>query len=318
MDEETTETTVEESGEVVEQEESLDFNSDQEVFKDLGIDPSKYGLNEAEESDENQENTEGEALQETSILDTINAFNMTHGDSTIKIESEDQLKELVQKGYDYTLKTQNLSEERKGWDLERSQAETELNAAIETFNQTQESYSQQLNELQQWQHTFERLKSEAPDVFEEVQNAYNHTANQFRNPILEQQMKAMQSQFQEALKGVKAQESKAIVDEFEREKQGMASTEKALNDLGIKLDWDKVKAEWRDSGLPLKKAIGAIYFEDIAKAQASKAKVATVQAKTSVKTNGAGSSPRPGKIVKEVKNTGDYFQMAQEIFNNMR
>lgn len=304
-----------------EQEQSLDQEQDNALFEDLGIDPAKYGLDlkgkkEEIQSDDAQENTE-EQPQETSILDAISKLNLVHNDNPIKIESEEDLKRFIQQGVDYTAKTQNLSEERKRWDVERSQAETELNGAIEEFNKAQEAYSQQINELQVWQHTFNRLKVEAPDVFEEVQNAFNQTSNQYKNPIVEQQLKAMQAQLSEAMKGVKQQEYKGVLDEFERDKQSMSSTEQALKDLGITIDWDKVKNEWKETGLPVNKVVGSMYFEQIAKAQASKAKVQSVEKKTAIKS-GVASKARPGKTVPQVKNTKDYLSMALEMYNNMK
>lgn len=319
MDDLNQETQTQELDSSNEQEQSLDFEMDKSVFDELGIDPSKYGVNdegENEQNDEGQENTE--ETQETSLLDSINALNFIHNDSPLKIESEEQLKELVQKGYDYTAKTQNLSEERKRWDAEKSQAETELNAAIEAFNQTQEQLSAQINELQQWQYTFNVLKSEAPDVFAEVQTAFERTQNNLRNPIIENQIKAMQQQFQAAMKEVESQKHKVVVDEFQREWSASASTIQALKDLGISVDEAKVKNEWKETGLPVKKAIGSLYFEEIAKATASKAKVQATAKKVTAKPVATGNAARTGKVEKQVKNTGDYLAMAQELFNKMK
>jgi uncharacterized protein YukE len=313
---ESTETT-----ESFEQGQPLDIDQDKALFEDLGIDPNKYGLDlegkkEEIQAGDDQENTEA-PTQETSILEAINKLNLIHNDNPIKVESEDDLKRFIQQGVDYTTKTQNLSEERKRWDLEKGQAETELNGAIEEFNKAQEAYNQQINELQVWQHTFERLKSEAPDVFEEVQHAFTRTSSQLKNPIIEQQLKSMQAQLQEAMKGVKQQEYKGVLDEFDRGKQSMSSTEQALKDLGINVDWDKVKTEWKETGLPVNKVVGSMYFEQIAKAQASKAKVQTVEKKTAVKS-GIGSNAKTGKMVPQVKNTKDYLSMALEMYNNMK
>lgn len=319
MNEETQELESTETTESFEQEQSLDYDADKAVFEDLGIDPTKYGVDlegkGKELGNDEQENTE--VIQEKSILDDINALNLIHNDNPIKIDSEDKLKQLIQQGYDYTAKTQNLSEERKRWDTEKVQAETELNAAIEEFNKAQESYSKQLEEMQVWQHTFNALKTNAPDVFEEVQHAFNQTSNQYKNPIIEAQLKAMQTQLQEAMKGVKQQEYKGIVDEFERDKQSMGSTEQVLKDLGINVDWDKVKAEWKDTGLPVNKVVGSMYFEQIAKAQASKNKVQNTGKKIAVKS-GVGAVAKTGKSVPQVKNTKDYLSMAYELYNNMK
>tara|TARA_R110000868_G_scaffold87034_5_gene243662 strand:+ start:1321 stop:2289 length:969 start_codon:yes stop_codon:yes gene_type:complete len=304
-----------------EQEQSLEQNQDKQLFDELGLDPSKYGLDlegkkEEIQTADDQENT-GAPTQETSILEAISKMNLIHNDNPIKIESEDDLKRFIQQGVDYTSKTQNLSEERKRWDVEKSQAETELNGAIEEFNKAQESYAKQLEEMQVWQHTFNALKMNTPDVFEEVQHAFNQTANQYKNPIIEAQLKAMQTQLSEAMKGAKQQEYKGVLDSFERDKQSMSSTEQVLKDLGINVDWDKVKTEWKETGLPVNKVVGSMYFEQIAKAQASKAKVQSTEKKIAVKS-GVGAAAKTGKMVPQVKNTKDYLSMAYELYNNMK
>jgi hypothetical protein len=321
MNEEIQELESTEASESFEQEQSLDMNQDKQIFEELGLDPAKYGINlegkkEEIQTENDQENTEA-PTQEMSILDTINKMNLIHNDNPIEIKSEDDLKRFIQQGADYTFKTQNLSEERKKWDVEKGQAEVELNGAIEEFNKAQESYSQQLNELQVWQHTFNALKSEAPDVFEEVQHAFNRTSNQYKNPIVEAQLKAMQAQLSEAMKGVKQQEHKGVLDSFERDKQSMSSTEQVLKDLGINVDWAKVKTEWKETGLPVNKVVGSMYFEQIAKAQASKAKVQGTEKKIAVKS-GVGAAARTGKSTPQVKNTKDYLSMAYELYNNMK
>lgn len=300
-----------------EQEQSLDLDGSDAIFESLGIDKEKYGIKEEEPGEEFSEE-EAPPVEENSYLEKINAMGLVHNENPFKVETPEQLKSLIQQGFDYTSKTQKLSDERKTWETERSQAEAEINTAIQELNEANAKYETQLRELQQWQHTFESLKQSAPDVFEEVQNAYNNTARQFQNPILEQQIKAMNQRLAEAEKSYKAKEHQAIADEFEREKGKLSATEKSLEALGIKLDWGKIKEEWKNTGLPVNKVVGSLYFEDIAKSQASKTKVESVAAKVAVKPTGAAVRSRPGKMVKEVKNTGDYLSMAREMYNNLK
>lgn len=316
------ETGVNEGAESFEQEQSLDYERDKAILEDLDLDPSKYGidLNEEEFGDDEESSDEesGETAQENSIIEAINQLGLVHNDNPLTVENEEQLKSLIQQGFDYTKKTQSLADERKSFEVEKTQAETDLHAAINEFNQMNESFSKQLEELQSWQYTLQNLQSEAPDVYEEIQSAYNRTLTQFKNPIIEQQMAALQKQFQEAQSGLKERENRAILDEFEREKASLGAVEQSINELGLKIDWDKVKGEWKDTGLPVKKVVGSLYFEEIAKAQASKAKVAATQAKVNKKPTGAATSSRPAKVTKDVKNNGDYLSMAMEMYKNLK
>jgi hypothetical protein len=91
-----------------------------------------------------------------------------------------------------------------------------------------------------------------------------------------------------------------------------------MKELGINVDWDAAKKEWANTGLPLKQVIGTMYFDQLAKAQASKTKVETVKAKVAAKPNAGASASRSGKVVPKIQNNGDYLSMARQLLNNMR
>ena len=299
------------------------FNTDwaRGELEELGLDASKYNLDagEDDESDGDQESDgddTGEG-QESAVLSAIKGLKLVHNDSPIELESEDQLKGLIQQGYDYTVKTQNLSTERKTWEAEKVQAETELTGAIEEFNKLSDDFSEQMQELQQWTHTIAQLKQESPDVFDEIQRAFEGTARQYKNPIVDQQIKAMNDRFSKVEADLKQRENKAIVDEFDREKQAMAPVEQTFKELGLSIDWEKVKTEWRDTGMPVKKVIGSLYFEDMAKAKASKAKVAQVKQKTAARSSGAAAKTRTGSVKTKPLDSLDTFGYLMNSFNNL-
>lgn len=283
--------------------------SEEDIFKEHGLDINKYGFGEDESSEETEgddsqgseasENA-GQATDENALLERINALGAIHNDSPIKVESLEDLKNLVQMGKDYTQKTQSLSEERKAWDSERSSAETEINESIKELNASIETHKTQLQELQQWTFTINQLKESAPDLFEEVQRAYDGTVKQFSNPILDQQLSAIRAELAETKKGLSERENKAIVGEFEREYAGLAATEQSLKELGITIDKEAVKKEWASSGMAVNKVVGALYFDQIAKAQASKSKVETTKAKVASRPVATGNKSRPGSKVKAI------------------
>jgi DNA repair exonuclease SbcCD ATPase subunit len=216
-----------------------------DTVKDLGLDPLKYGLDaskdeEAPEEVESQGGEEvegaGQATDESALLERLNTLGAVHNGAPIKVESLDELKNLVQMGKDYTLKTQSLSEERKAFETEKSSAEAELNQAIEEFNNQVATYQNQLQELEQWQFALNQMKETMPDIFEEVQRAYDGTVKQFKNPILDQQLAAIKAELAETKKGLAQREDKMIIDKFEQEKASLAATEQSLKELGVTID----------------------------------------------------------------------------------
>lgn len=308
--------------EVIGQEQSTDTESDFDPFAELGLDRSKYGLTENEEEDtevvEDGEEAPAGDVQENGILEQINKLGLVHNDTDLKVESVEQLKNLVQQGFDYTKKTQSLADERKSFEVEKGSAEKELMSAIEDFNKQSEGLSAQLQELELWGHTIERMKSEAPDVFEEVQALFDGTRRQYDNPMFKNQIESLRKEFSETQNSLKQRENQAIIDQFEREKGSMGDIEKSMSDLGIKVDWDKVKSEWVNTGMDLKKVVGSLYFESITKAQASKEKVAATKTAATKRPVGTGTSSRPGRVQTEVKYDGSIDNLIHNIAKKYR
>lgn len=300
-------------------------DNDEQAFKDHGLDLNKYGFDkeevelETESESQGSETEEGAGPQdENALLERINALGAIHNELPVKVESLEELKNLVQMGKDYTLKTQTLSEERKAWDAEKSGAENELNAAIQEFNKSQGEYQEQIQELQNWTFTLNQLKESAPDIFDEVQRAYNGTVQQFKNPILDQQLAAIRAELAETKKGLTSREDKLIVDKFETDKASMAATEQSMKELGVNIDWNEVKKEWASSGLEVKKVIGAMYFDQMTKAQASKAKVEATKAKVSARPVATGSKSRPGNQVKAIDPKLSGLQYASALLDRYK
>jgi hypothetical protein len=276
----------------------------EDAFEGTGLDPKKYGLKEEEDQDElepegSQEGEEaqgekGQATDDTSILETLNKLGMIHNELPIKVESLDQAKNLIQKGYDYEAKTSALSQERTQFDAEKTQATEEFQGAIKEFNERVAGFDNQIKEMQQFHFALEQLQKNDPDAFAAIQAAYDDVGTKFNNPIVNQQMQAINKEFAAIREELKSRESKLIVDEFDREKQALSATEQSFKELGVTIDWNAVKNEWAKTGLPLKQVVGSLYIDHVAKAQASKAKVATTKAKVSARPTGAAGSSRPG------------------------
>jgi hypothetical protein len=193
--------------------------------------------------------------------------------------------------------------------------QAELNAAIDEFNNSQKAYAQQLQEMQQWTFALNQLKSDAPDIFEDVQRAYEGTVKQFSNPVLDQQLASFRAELEEAKKGFAERENKMVLSSFEQEKAQLSATEQSLKELGINVDWNEVKKQWANTGLPLKQVVGSIYFENVTKAQASKAKMETVAKKVAARPVGAAGAARPGEKIKAIDPKLSGLQYASKLWD---
>lgn len=295
-----------------------------ETMKDMGLNASDFGLDQDEPEAPSEESqgsdeleTAGQETDENAWLEKVNSLGAVHGENPIKIETPEQLKEFLQKGQDYTVKTQSLSEERKAFESSRVETEKELNAAIQEFNAKVQENDKQLQELQQWTFTLNKLRDNAPDIHEEITRAYQGVQEQFSNPVLDQQLAAIRAELAETKKGLAQREDKLIVDSFETEKSSLSATEQSLKELGINVDWNEVKKNWAATGMPVKQVMGSLYFESLAKAQASKQKVETTKQKVSARPIGAAGSSRPGVKTPQISRKLSAFEFAQEYLKQI-
>lgn len=297
-----------------------------EIARSLGLDPDKYGFGKNTSNEKSGEESQGsdeieEAGQETdekSVLDIVNSLGLIHSENPFEVGTKDELKNLIQMGKDYTQKTQSLSEERKAFETEKTSTSTELNSAIQEFNTQRQAFDAQIQELQQWTFAMNQLQEDAPDIFEEVQRAYNGVKKQYDNPIISQELNAIRAELAEAKKGLSQRENKLIVDSFESEFAKLSSTEQSLKELGITIDKEQVKKQWAASGMPVNQVVGSLYFDSLAKAQASKSKVETTKAKLQAKPTGTGGKTRVGTSVPAIDPKLKGVERAQALLNQLR
>jgi hypothetical protein len=287
---------------------SIMGESDEDVFKQFGLDASKYGLDEnqeeapkAESQGSEDEQEAAPVTEESAILEQINALGIIHNESPFKVESVDQIKELMQKGQDYTVKTQALSNERKDFESDRDATKAQLNEEIDRHNAEVKGLGQKLQELEQFVFTIEQLRTSAPDIFEEVQRFHKETERQYSNPIINQQLEAIRAENaatraenEEIKKSLFRRENELIIDSFDSKFAALAPHEQSLKELGIIVNRDAVKEKWAATGLEPEAIVDAMYAKMERQARASKSKVQATTQKVAAKPIGAAGSSRTG------------------------
>jgi hypothetical protein len=314
------------------EEEDLDTPIDElggdpnEILKSRGLDPKKYGLDkdDDEESEEVEQETDekeeaGRAAagkvsgDEKSILTFVNSLGAVDGQNQIKVESKDQLKDLLQKGHNYTQKTQALSDERKVFDSEKVEAEKIFSKSVEDFNKSIQTHQKDLRELQQMKHALAKIQKSAPDIFSEFQEAYSAAGEYFDNPVYNQQFAQLKAELDETKKMLSTRENKVILDSFDKDKSAFAATEQSWKELGITVDWDKAKQKWAQTGLSLEETLNSMYASTVLKAMASKSKVDTTKRKVAARPAGAASGSRSGGKLPARKPGQSAFQRAMQM-----
>lgn len=246
------------------------------------------------------------------ILNLINSLGAIHNGQPVKVDSVDQLKELVQKGYDYTKKTMELSEQDKAFKERETRYEAEYQQKQTQLQEYENSLAIVIQETQIAEAVLTEMKATDPDLFEDFRQRYERELNR-RNQAASY-MKPFEGKIQElsgklqSLEQQKAQSELASVRKnWESElKDTQTNYAPKLAKLGIAVDWDKVRETWAadSSGkLSVVNAVGALYGDAIRSAYESQQKMLETKNKTAnaiLKRTGAGASPAKGDEVKKL------------------
>lgn len=237
------------------------------------------------------------------ILDQINALGAIHNGQPVKIENVDQLKELIQKGYDYTKKTMSLAEESKVFNEEKTKYQAELKQHTEALLSQESSLAETIYENQIAEAVLSEMKNSDPDLFEEFRQRYNRESSRRNEALNNPYMKQFNTQLQglsgelQSLKQQKVQaELSGIKQGWEKELTSVQTKFAPIfSKLGVKADWAKVQKAWSSdasNSLTVEAALDAVHGADIRKAYESYNKLLATKNKTNtsmLKRTGVGS-----------------------------
>jgi hypothetical protein len=222
-----------------------------------------------------------------------------------KIPVKDAIK-LAQQGYDYTQKTQALAEEKREFERTRESTLSDLNKQKTQLQET-------LNEKEQLDYFFDYLKSNDPDLYQNLQNQASQFKHQISNPFLEKHMTQLNKQLESLNKKQQEIEEKELRSNFYKEFEELKSMHGAkYAKLGIKLDESKIKEEWIKSGSSLKDIYKQLYADKILSLAQSKglvdkkAKAASNKAPTMGRMKGGSPKADVSKVIKKMS----YSQLA--------
>ena len=223
------------------------------------------------------EKAEGEA----NVLDLINQLGISRKGMPVEIESEDQLKELVSKGVDYTQKTQELADLRKEYEVELESREAELAKREDDLKTLEGAQNDGAVENQIFGQILDSLKTHDPDIFEWIQGKYQQGMSQYKmysdNPVVNnlrneiEQLKGLQKETEATQQG---EDYSDIQKDWETGVSQVSSEMGAkLRSLGVKVDWNKIAETWSQGDLGVKEAVFSVYGEKISQAMEAKNKL---------------------------------------------
>lgn len=285
------------------------------------------GANENQEQEMSTENIFQELEKEqnnpeahAALLEQINSLGMIFNGQPLKIESPDQLKELVQKGFDYTKKTMAHAEEVKAKNEEFAQMEAKFKQIEEQLQQREVEHNEILRDSEIFTNLIMQWKTSDPDLYDYLAKAYSGELSKYGQTQLIAQkydgkIKELNDKFAK-LEQVKTQENLSkIKQSWESElSEVQTKTGGYMAKLGVKVDWDKVKQAWMadaTNSMSVENALHAVYGKDIAKAYESHKKLMATKNKTqaSLLSRSGVGSPSKGAEPSIKIAPGDYEKL---------
>ncbi len=222
------------------------------------------------------------------VLEELNKLGIIHNGNPVEFNDLEEIKEHLSKGFDYTQKTQELSEARKTFDAEIAQERETFNSEREAFSQEQEQNSHALGNYNVFQGMIADIQNSDPELFKELdyhftkhQQQANHVSPQVEQ--LQNQVKELESKLNGSVESEEEKQLGAIKETWTKEVGNVqTSFGPKLRSLGIKPDWNKVQEIWKadsTNSMSVKNALFATYGEAIEKAMANKNKIAETRAK---------------------------------------
>jgi cell fate (sporulation/competence/biofilm development) regulator YlbF (YheA/YmcA/DUF963 family) len=268
-----------------------------------------------------QEQSNPEAFKQT--LEQINALGAIHNGLPVKIDSQEQLKEIIQKGFDYTKKTMSHAEEVKAKTEEFAKIEASFKEKEQALAQKEQEIESVVNDNNIITSLLTKWQTQDPELFAHIQNAYIAEMNQYKmhQPALAKydgEFKKLQEEIKQLKGGKQAEELASIRQGWEKGLGDVqARTAGSLSKLGVKIDWEKVKNVWSADAtgkMEVEDALYAAYGKEIAKANQSYQKLLATKTKASTanlkRTGvGLGSGGQKGDMVFKA---GDYESILRE------
>jgi hypothetical protein len=215
--------------------------------------------------------------------------------------------EMAQKGFDYTVKTQGLSEDRKIF-------EKEMHEKTQEVEQFKSQYENDIYEKQQLDYFFDHLRNANPDLYATLQGEVQQFTAQTRNPVMERQNQMLMKELNElksTISNMSVKEEKAsLAKELAHLEQNVFP--KYLK-YGIKPDKNRVIQEWVEHGGTLEDSFKKIYGDHFLSVADGKSKLAKAQGQTKrIPTAGKVKSGKPA--AKKINLRGlSYHNIAERL-----
>jgi len=268
-------------------------NSDDEQPQDLK-DEADGDLATQLENFEIEQGEKGDETAQGDLVEMVNSLGPIHDGLPFEVKDQDHLKELLQKGYDYTRKTQSFAEERKSETEAFEKEREQFNAQVSELENQKQEFEQTLNEYELFRLTLGQLQSEDPETFDYLQQLFDKQASVYNAPTSHPAFVKMQnklSEFESKFAKQKESEQNEKFDEIRQSwEDGLKETQSKLGAklraLKVPANWGKVQQIWQrdQSGeMSVEQALYAAHGKEITEALNRQKQLATTKAQSAAR-----------------------------------
>jgi hypothetical protein len=270
------------------------------------------------EGDTEAQKVEGESEQAPDLLKLLNDEAISRNGEPVKFESVEQIKELLSKGNDYTQKTQELASQREEYEADIKQQYETLETERAELAQAREDQGEVAIHNEVFGEVLENLKESDPDLFEDIQRAFqkgmanhNRSVNNPAVTAMQKRLDEMQGKMDKGAEDKRAEELKGIETEWN---EGWTSLESSIlpkfKKMGVNVDEKIVADAWGkdpDGKMTPEEAVWQVYGKQIQKVMDAKLKhqktKSDSQRKRGPESLGEQEAPKP----KENESYADYI-----------
>lgn len=255
------------------------------------------------------------------LLEKINALGAVHAGAPVMVDSPEKLKQLIEMGAGFYAKTEEHANKVKAWEADTQQRETQLKEREGQFAQQEEQFQRATLENQLMEEMLLEMQASDPEAFAYIASEYQKkvAAHERQRPVMtkyEGKLKSLEDEIK-GLRGEKKNEELGQIKQGWEKELGTVQDKHAvsLSKLGIRPDWDKVKAHWAADAsgtMTAEQALYAVHGPDISKAHQSQLKLLQTKNKVSEKLvhrSGVGGSQRGGEEDLSANEPGDYMSI---------
>jgi hypothetical protein len=263
------------------------------------------------------------------LLKTINGLGMTRNGQPVSVESADQLKDFIQKGVDYTYKTQEHAEAVKAKEAEWAQKEQSYMERETSIAQFEQQYDNVITTNDIIADIITDIEKSDPEAFQWLDGLFKAKAQEHLKAA--QVHKQFEGKFKETNEKIATLENSLKQKELGEIKQGWESGLKdlqtkwaaPLKKLGVKEDWEAVEKVWASDAsgtMTPQAAFNAVHGEAIQKAQESRLKLLETKTKTQsqlINRSGVGNGSKSQDVTSKAVRPGDYDAILRDAAANM-